>query len=101
MCQNQIPLSEKIFKTIDFIQQRKKTNRISPDHALLIKDMLPELKIEVSQILEQCIILYRQQKIVGGKTINDTWFRINLKYDENSNSTHKKETDIKQSNKET
>ena len=60
MCQNKIPLSERVYEAIREIEREKIVSNIFPYHALLIKDLCEKLKIPMVDIYWACVELYKQ-----------------------------------------
>lgn len=42
--------------------------------ALLIRELAPRLKLPPSAIYPICVLLYKAERITGGRTINDSYF---------------------------
>ena len=75
MCQNGIPLSERVYEAIREVERKKIADRIFPDHALLIDDLYEILNIPTIDNYWACVELYNKQRIIGGNTINDKYFK--------------------------
>lgn len=75
MCQNGIPLSERVYEAIREAERKKIADSIFPDHALLIDDLYEILNIPTIDIYWACVELYNQHRIIGGNTINDKYFK--------------------------
>ena len=69
------PLSDRVFETIRTIERRKMEELIEPAHALLIREIAREMDIDPAVILAECVKLYRQGRITGGRTVNDRYFK--------------------------
>ena len=62
-------MEEVLLETIADIQARKRRDNEKPDHVLLYKDLLPELRSRIERKLDD---LVKAGKVNRSNTINDT-----------------------------
>ena len=74
MPQNVMSLSEQVYEAIRTIEQQKREDKCYPASALLIRELAPRLKLPPSAIYPICVLLYKAERITGGRTINDSYF---------------------------
>ena len=73
MLQNVTSLSEQVYEAIQTIEQQKREAKC-PASALLIRELAPRIKLPPSAIYPICVLLYKAERITGGRTINDSYF---------------------------
>lgn len=74
MPQNVMSLSEQVYEAIRTIEQQKREAHCYPASALLIRELAPRLKLPPSEIYPICVLLYKAERITGGRTFNDSYF---------------------------
>lgn len=67
-------MKEVLMKIIERIQHERVLNKQTPDHVLLVKDILFPLRLAAIEALEE---LEREGKISHARTINDEAYLIN------------------------
>lgn len=53
---------------------RSERQNANPASALLIRELAPRIKLPPSAIYPICVLLYKAERITGGRTINDSYF---------------------------